>query len=237
MLAAGSGVMLDPRYITFNNVFDDEEDKRSPILTWPEKERVFCLVSTPGGRVITGGDPSGDISFWDSRTGTKEYDLSGHTEAVLSLCVVPKLNALFSAGADSTVRLWNLETLQNTMVFEGHRGFVVGLFAMMSETGTGLFSGSDDRTVKQWNSNSGACVHTYKGHKGPVNAITGNENFIFSGSSDGIMKVWDCVHRRCVRTIDAHTDSIWSIIILWDSRDEPTLISSDSTTKLTGSSL
>lgn len=209
---------MDLRFMQYNSEFDENEEKSTPIVTWMEKERIFCMAATPGGRIITAGDTSGDISFWDSRTGTKEYDLSGHTEAVLALVVVADLNALFSAGADSTVRLWNLETLQNTMVFEGHRGFIVGLFAMRSETGTGLFSGSDDRTVKQWNSNSGACVHTYKGHKGPVNAITATETNMISGSSDGIIKIWDLGSRRCIRTIEAHTDSIWCLIQLKDGR-------------------
>lgn len=209
---------MDLRFMQYNSEFDENEEKSTPIVTWMEKERIFCMAATPGGRIITAGDTSGDISFWDSRTGTKEYDLSGHTEAVLALVVVPELNALFSAGADSTVRLWNLETLQNTMVFEGHRGFIVGLFAMRSETGTGLFSGSDDRTVKQWNSNSGACVHTYKGHKGPVNAIVATDTHIISGSSDGVLKIWDLNTRRCIRTINAHTDSIWCLIQLQDGR-------------------
>lgn len=209
---------MDLRFMQYNSEFDENEEKSTPIVTWMEKERIFCMAATPGGRIITAGDTSGDISFWDSRTGTKEYDLSGHTEAVLALVVVPEMNSLFSAGADSTVRLWNLETLQNTMVFEGHRGFIVGLFAMRSETGTGLFSGSDDRTVKQWNSNSGACVHTYKGHKGPVNAIVATEANMISGSSDGVIKIWDLGTRRCIRTIAAHTDSIWCLIQLKDGR-------------------
>lgn len=209
---------MDLRFMQFNSVFDEGEEKRTPIVTWLEKERIFCMAATPGGRIITAGDTTGDISFWDSRTGTKEYDLSGHTEAVLALTVVPEMNALFSAGADSTVRLWNLETLQNTMVFEGHRGFIVGLFAMRSDTGTGLFSGSDDRTVKQWNSNSGACVFTFKGHKGPVNAIVATETHMLSGSSDGIIKIWDITSRKCLRTIEAHTDSIWCLIQLSDGR-------------------
>lgn len=199
-------------------MFEDDEDRRAPILSWAEKERFFCMTSTPGGRVITAGDTNGDITFWDSRTGSREYDLTGHTESVLALAVVSEMNALFSAGADSTVRLWNLETLQNIMVFEGHRGFVVGLFAMVSDSGTGLFSGSDDRTVKQWNSNSGACVHTYKGHKGPVNALVANEMYCFSGSSDGIIKVWDLGARKCLRTINAHSDSVWSLCIMHDGR-------------------
>ncbi len=200
------------------SMFDDDDDRRAPILSWADKERFFCMASTPGGRVITAGDTNGDITFWDSRTGSREYDLTGHTESVLALAVVTEMNALFSAGADSTVRLWNLETLQNIMVFEGHRGFVVGLHAMVSDSGTGLFSGSDDRTVKQWNSNSGACVHTYKGHKGPVNAIVATEAYCFSGSSDGVIKVWDLSSRKCVRTVNAHSDSVWSLCILYDGR-------------------
>ena len=208
--------MLDPRQMS--SMFEDDDDRRAPILSWTDKERFFCMTSTPGGRVITAGDTNGDITFWDSRTGSREYDLSGHTESVLALCVVVEMNALFSAGADSTVRLWNLETLQNIMVFEGHRGFVVGLFAMVSDSGTGLFSGSDDRTVKQWNSNSGACVHTYKGHKGPVNAIVATEQYCFSGSSDGVIKVWELSSRKCIRTVSAHTDSVWSMCILSDGR-------------------
>lgn len=196
----------------------EEEEQRTPVLSWSDAARIFCMTSMPGGRVITGGNTDGSITLWDSRTGSKEYSLAGHSESVLALVVQVELGVLFSAGADSTVRLWNLETLQNTMVFEGHRGFVVGLHAIHIDSGTGLFSGSDDRTVKQWNTNSGACVHTYKGHKGPVNAIVGDANHMYSGSSDGLLKVWNLETRRCIRTVEAHRDSIWSLSLLPDGR-------------------
>jgi WD40 repeat protein/signal transduction histidine kinase len=201
----------------------EDDSRRSPAICWAEDDRVFCLASMQGGRIMTGGAPNGDIAFYDSRTGERETILQGHSESVLALRYVPELNALFSASADSTVRMWALETLQNTMVFEGHRGFVVGLFAMNSDTQTGLFSGSDDRMVKQWNVQSGACVHTYKGHKGPVNCITCNvtstgATHMFSGSSDGLLKVWELATRRCTRTIEAHSENIWSVLVLSDGR-------------------
>lgn len=197
---------------------EEGEDDRMPIIRWADSDRVFCMRSMPGNRVITAGAPSGEIVMWDARTASKEYTLEGHTDSVLDIIVLPNLNIMYSAGADSTVRLWNLETLQNTMVFEGHKGFIVGLWAIESDAKTGLFSGSDDRSIKQWNTNSGACVHTFKGHKGPVNCITSDDKFLYSGSSDGLLKVWDLVSRRCIRTVDAHKDSIWALSLLPNGR-------------------
>uniref|UniRef100_A0A7S1MCT5 Guanine nucleotide-binding protein subunit beta-like protein n=1 Tax=Neobodo designis TaxID=312471 RepID=A0A7S1MCT5_NEODS len=200
--------------------FDDDDARRSPAICWAEDDRVFCMASMEGGRIMTGGGASGDISLYDSRTGEREAVLSGHTESVLNIKFVPELNALFTASADSTVRMWALDTLQNAMVFEGHRGFVVGLYASATEAGTGLYSGSDDRSIKQWNVHSGACVHTYKGHKGPVNCIAvhhGN-GFMYSGSSDGLLKLWEMSSRRCTRTIEAHNENIWTVLVLSDAR-------------------
>jgi len=199
-------------------LLDEEEERRVPTIRWSDEERVFAMASFPGNRLVTGGNRNGDIVLWDGRTGSQEYVLSGHTDAVLAVVAMPDQGLMYSAGADSTVRVWNLDTLQNTMVFEGHRGFVVGLWASSVDAVTGLFSGSDDRTVKQWNINSGTCVHTFKGHKGPVNCICGTETHLFSGSSDGLLKVWEMASRRCVRTIEAHRDAIWSMCLLPDGR-------------------
>ena len=193
-------------------------DSRTPAISWTSDERVFAMATMPGGQVSGGGNPNGDIAVYDGRTGTHEATLSGHADCVLALLFVESAGVIYSTSADSTVRQWNAETMQNNMIYEGHRGFVVGLCHVALSSGTGLFTGGDDRLIHQWNIGSGACVHTFKGHRGPVNALVGDDDFVYSGASDAMVKVWAISSRRCVSTIRTGGDTVWHLIKLSGDR-------------------
>jgi len=54
------------------------------------------------------GYPSHEINIWKYPTMKKVGELTGHTRRVLHLSLSPDTSTLLSAGADETLRLWNL---------------------------------------------------------------------------------------------------------------------------------
>ncbi|KPA75924.1 putative WD40 repeat-containing protein [Leptomonas pyrrhocoris] len=179
---------------------------RRPVVTWRSHARVCAVTSVASGQVLTGGDLTGVIEVWDSRTGRLLCGLSGHLAPVLSLLAIPNTSLLLSGSADRTARLWELRTLQNTKVLEGHRGLVTALATLsMPDIGLNLFTGSDDGTVRQWRAATGACVHVYGGHHGPVNVVASlrSVKYIATGGSDGVLKIWNAQTLRCVSSTAA----------------------------------
>lgn len=100
------------------------------------------------------------IRFWETASLNilNALLLEGHEGSVLSLAVNAKDGQLASAGADSTVRLWDKlagadgtapASYHCTVVLKGHAKPVTCV--AYSPNGTQLASGSDDNTVRLWN--------------------------------------------------------------------------------------
>jgi WD40 repeat protein len=84
--------------------------------------------------------------------------LQGHTNWINSLCFSPGGTILASAGADQTIRLWDMTTGQALQTWLGHTSSVQSV--CFSPNGQALASGSADGTIKFWEVKTGDCLKT-----------------------------------------------------------------------------
>jgi WD40 repeat protein/serine/threonine protein kinase len=114
------------RYVAFSS--DDRqalscgEDKRACLWNLETGELVkafegheavvWCAVFTPDGKgVFTGaGNDDNKARLLDIATGELRKQYKGHTKAINSLAVSPDGKRLVTAGWDSTLRVWDVET-------------------------------------------------------------------------------------------------------------------------------
>ena len=80
-------------------------------------------------------------------------ELKGHTGAVRSVCFSPDGKTVVSAGADETVRIWNVESGEVLQKLLGHTREV--WLATFSPGGERIVTASWDRTVRIWETESG----------------------------------------------------------------------------------
>jgi WD40 repeat protein len=102
------------------------------------------------------------VRLWDPATGQPGPVLTGHTSAVLGVCVLPgrapgQPSLLASAGDDGTVRLWDPATGQPGPVFTGHTGIVFGVCVLPGRSPR-LASAGSDGTVRLWDAATGWAV-------------------------------------------------------------------------------
>ena len=151
------------------------------------------------------GDEAAEL-FGDCRT------LRGHSGPVYASSFVPVPTTtsaasstswtgrhLLSCSEDTTLRLWDLETLTNRAVYQGHTYPV--WCVDIDRLGTNVVSGSMDRTAKLWNLEYTHPIRIYAGHEKDIDVIKWhpNCNYFVTGSVDKSVRMWSHADAKMVR--------------------------------------
>ncbi|MFN5139454.1 MAG: WD40 repeat domain-containing protein, partial [Pseudanabaena sp.] len=148
--------------------------------------------------------------------------LQGHSEAIATLALSSNGRILYSAGADFTIKVWDLgkDQTQHKQIgaIRGHSHIVTSI--ALSANGRILVSGSRDKTIKLWDARSGKELLTLTGHIGYVNsvAITPDGKTLVTGSQDTTIKHWDIRTGTEIRTLRGHTSLVDSVALSPDGK-------------------
>eukprot|EP01113_Clastostelium_recurvatum_P010445 TRINITY_DN1519_c1_g1_i2.p1 TRINITY_DN1519_c1_g1~~TRINITY_DN1519_c1_g1_i2.p1 ORF type:complete len:532 (-),score=166.09 TRINITY_DN1519_c1_g1_i2:45-1640(-) len=156
--------------------------------------------------------------------------LEGHTDRINKVVFHPSGRYVASASADSTWRLWDIETATNTMTGttpegeaqevpripclfdqEGHRG---GVFAVSFQSdGSLVASGGEDAGIRIWDMRSGRNILTFAGHVKQVICLDWSPNgyIVASGSDDHTVRLWDLRGKACAGVLPAHSSLISAV--------------------------
>lgn len=87
--------------------------------------------------------------------------------------------------------LWDIETGQQIISFQGHTGDVMSL--SLSPDFKTFVSGACDASAKLWDIREGLCKQTFPGHESDINAVTFFPNgYVFAtGSDDATCRLFD----------------------------------------------
>jgi WD40 repeat protein len=122
-----------------------------------------------------------------------------------------------SAGHNSLIDIWDVETWQVVQTLEGHTDRVFGL--AFSPDGALLASGSgmgpsdvSDYVVKVWDISSGNEVHTLEGHSGDIHAVAFSPDgtLVASASTDYTVRLWDVQSGELIRTL-RHGNGLYDV--------------------------
>ena len=111
------------------------------------------------------------------------YDHCGN---ITSLAIAGEV--IFSGGADSTIRAWDLETLKHIRTMRGHRGSVLTLSTISGL----LLSGGRDHLIRVWDIETMVCRKTLRGHEDDILCIQALDDHVHekidnnSGCGDGL---------------------------------------------------
>ena len=142
--------------------------------------------------------------------------LTGHTNWVIALAVAPDGGWLASAGNDTTVRIWDLDTGQTLHILTGHtRGVLV---LAVHPDGRWLVSTGFDQTVRVWDAHTGQTLHTFSGHTSTVTAlaVAGDGSWLASAGNDKTVRIWEPTTGRARYTLTGHTGWVTALAVAPD---------------------
>lgn len=154
------------------------------------------------------------IKIWDLDTGRCLKTLEDHDYDVRCVKVFDAGRRMVSGGHDKTIRIWNVENLDNIYVIRvicTH--YYVGKLLVMEDCSRVLSCGWSDH-IYVWDVNSGKCTQTLKGHTKWVNCLAKfSDGRIISGSGRDI-RVWNADTGKCLKVVTgAHVANIDEISI------------------------
>ncbi|KRW98726.1 WD40-repeat-containing domain [Pseudocohnilembus persalinus] len=195
-------------------------------------DTVYCIQNINTKKFATGSD-DGCIRIWDTVQMDCLAILKGHQQGIRSLQILSN-GYLASASFDKTIKIWNLNNLQenqqksqyqNTSPFlvKTLKGHLAPVLALKSIPNMGLVSSSSDFTIKVWDVQDNQVLKTLSGHLNDVLCLTSTSdgNTIVSGSSDKTLRSWNLKKKfsnACTQIFKGHDDFVWCVEICPDQK-------------------
>jgi len=124
---------------------------------------------------------------------TTDINMTGHGESIMSLTKMSSTEVV-SASVDNTIRVWDLNKLQEENVLQGVKAHFSVDYSPHKKL---LATGSSDRHVRLWDARtttgkvSAAALTSHSLWISCVKWSPNKENQLLSGSYDTVVKVWD----------------------------------------------
>jgi len=144
------------------------------------KNRVFEIVSRSFTSIMASvliiWCTAASLRRVKEKVGTTTRKLIGHSGPVYSVAFDPLSGSavpprhLLSSSADSTARLWSLDTMTNVVAYRGHQSPVWD--AQWSPMGIYFATGSRDRTARVWSTDRISALRVYAGHLSDVDVCS-----------------------------------------------------------------
>ncbi|XP_063701799.1 phospholipase A-2-activating protein [Culicoides brevitarsis] len=177
---------------------------------------VRAVTEGPDGTIISGSrDKTAKIWKPEGNGFTEILTMKDHSNFVGAVCVVNDKNWICTGSNDSTICIYQFNTVKPFMTLKGHTGTVCSI-ANANKEGQ-ILSGSWDKTAKLWTINdTGFTCVTFEGHEAAVWAVcTLKSGKYATGSADKFIRLWDSKGQKLV-VLKGHTDCVRGLAPLAD---------------------
>ena len=229
--AGGVGPGISVTMFTFHNTFDSINciefsgdnalvavgTAESYIRVWSLDNRALTSPTDPAGfqpsssrRLVGHSGPVYALSFSPS-IAIPNPATHGNTFANGSDDSQPRY--LLSSSADTTIRLWSLDTWTNLVVYRAHQSPVWDV--RFCPHGHYFVSSSADRTARLWSTPRIAPLRLFVGHDSDVVTVAWHPNgaYIFTAADGGdkTVRMWDIVRGNAVRLFTGHMGNVTAL--------------------------
>lgn len=129
---------------------------------------IYSMAWDGISEILYCGQKEGGIDIWNLKTDT-QIPLNaegGHTDVVMDMIAMPKLQFMASAGLDSNLILWNTLNNRKERIYKEHSKGIVSL--AFNESLILLFSAGFDHNLCVWNPYIESLIFKITGHSSPL---------------------------------------------------------------------
>jgi WD40 repeat protein len=151
-----------------------------------------CLACSSDGTLLASGHFDGAIYLWELATGLELDVRLGHDGPVGGLAFAPGGRTLLSAGADATLKFWEVDSLRRGDARRELRRQPEAITCMaLAQQGRLVVTGHVNRTLRVHDIATHRLVATLHGHRSPpcALAVLPAGDLVASGARDGWVRV------------------------------------------------
>uniref|UniRef100_A0A8C1Q1E9 TAF5-like RNA polymerase II, p300/CBP-associated factor (PCAF)-associated factor n=1 Tax=Cyprinus carpio TaxID=7962 RepID=A0A8C1Q1E9_CYPCA len=147
----------------------------------------------------------------EDASGSEIKTLRAHSGPVYRTAFLTDGSGLLSCSEDSTVRLWDLSSFTNTVLYRGHAYPVWDMD--VSPCSLYFSTASHDRTARLWSFARTYPLRLYAGHLSDVDCVKfhPNSNYVATGSTDKTVRLWSTQQGASVRLFTGHRGPVLSL--------------------------
>ena len=138
--------------------------------------------------------------------------LAAHnTHGVASVVFSPDGTQIATASADTTAKLWDIQTGQLLLTLTEPTGWINSV--AFSPNGQLIATGSSNNTAKLWNVQTGELLHILQGHNGMVTSVAFSPDglMVATGSGDRTAKLWNTLTGQLLQTLEGRISLVLSV--------------------------
>eukprot|EP01084_Bolivina_argentea_P143543 252014_1 len=181
-------------------------------------ESLYTCKFSPDGINIASAGSDKNILLWHVYGECENHtQLKGHKNSILQLSWSGGSDILFSASADFTAAIWNVEYGIRLKKIKDHSSFVNSIYA--TKRGHQYYAtASDDGTCKIFDIRMRSSLKTYDStYQVTACALTNNALKLYTGGIDNEIKIWDArKSNKPIMNLKFHLDTITSLSLSGD---------------------
>ena len=179
----------------------------------PAYSAIDDLVFSADDAYLMAVSRNSTARVWNMYTGTLQFNLEGHKNAVYAGAFTNDGNLMITGSADGSIMLWSTETAKSVNTLFGHEGVVNEIIT--SADGKYFYSLGADNTIKKWDLTAASKYSNPAGQNGSVFGfdLSANDNFLVSQGDNGILTVWSTIDGTILKQFPTFGNSVNSASI------------------------
>lgn len=174
-----------------------------------------ALAFSEDGAWLAAGHLDGAVYLWDVAAGLELDVRLHHDGAVTGLAFVPGGQTLITAGADATVRFYELPALLRRDARRVLRRQPDAATCLaLGKAGRVVITGHANRALRVHDTADCRLVATLHGHRAPVAAVSARGGLVASGGRDGAVRLHDLDTRELLGLHQEHARAVTEVLLL-----------------------